>query len=190
MFPLNVYDFDDTIFRGDSTRAFWLYCLRRAPRLIRWLPHQCACAIRFCAGRTDKEAFKQGFFSFLRDVPDTAAWVEDFWALHLGRTRAWYLAQKQPEDLVVSASPEFLLAPACRRLGIRAPIASRVDPRTGRYEGRNCKGEEKAARFFSAFPDGVIDAFYSDSRSDKPLARLAKSAYLVKGDRLFVWNDF
>lgn len=186
---MNVYDFDDTIFRGDSTRAFWAYCLRRAPRLLRRLPLQCAAALRYLAGRTEKEAFKQAFFSFLADLPDTERWVEDFWQSHMDRIRPWYLAQKQPEDLVISASPEFLLAPVCRRLGIRAPIASPVDPHTGQYLGRNCKGAEKPVRFFERYPGGVIDAFYSDSRSDEPLAQLARDAYLVRGDTLIPWKN-
>ena len=62
---MNVYDFDDTIFRGDSTRAFWAYCLKRAPGLARFLPRQCAAAVRYALGRTAKEAFKEAFFSFL-----------------------------------------------------------------------------------------------------------------------------
>ncbi|MBD9254553.1 MAG: hypothetical protein EGS37_02680, partial [Ruthenibacterium lactatiformans] len=132
---MNVYDFDDTIFRGDSTRAFWAYCLKRAPGLARFLPRQCAAAVRYALGRTAKEAFKEAFFSFLQGVPDADAWAEDFWRTHERRFRPWYLAQKQPDDLVVSASPEFLLAPACRRLGIRPPIASRVTPGARIYTG-------------------------------------------------------
>ena len=89
---------------------------------------------------------------------------------------------------MISASPEFLLAPACRMLGIRAPIASRVDVQTGRYTGANCKGEEKPRRLREAYPDAVIDDFYSDSRSDAPLARMAKRAWLVKGDERTPWQ--
>ena len=164
---MNVYDFDDTIFRGDSTRAFWAYCLKRAPGLARFLPRQCAAAVR---------------------VPDADAWAEDFWRTHERRFRPWYLAQKQPDDLVVSASPEFLLAPACRRLGIRPPIASRVDARTGRYTGLNCKGAEKVSRFREQYPDAEIGQFYSDSRSDAPLAHLARRAFLVRGDSYTSWE--
>ena len=98
---MNVYDFDDTIFRGDSTRAFWAYCLKRAPGLARFLPRQCAAAVRYALGRTAKEAFKEAFFSFLQGVPDADAWAEDFWRTHERRFRPWYLAQKQPDDLVV-----------------------------------------------------------------------------------------
>ena len=94
---MNVYDFDDTIFRGDSTRAFWAYCLKRAPGLARFLPRQCAAAVRYALGRTAKEAFKEAFFSFLQGVPDADAWAEDFWRTHERRFRPWYLAQKQPD---------------------------------------------------------------------------------------------
>ena len=94
----------------------------------------------------------------------------------------------QPDDLVVSASPEFLLAPACRRLGIRPPIASRVDARTGRYTGLNCKGAEKVSRFREQYPDAEIGQFYSDSRSDAPLAHLARRAFLVRGDSYTSWE--
>ena len=168
---MNVYDFDDTIFRGDSTRAFWAYCLKRAPGLARFLPRQCAAAVRYGQG-----------------VPDADAWAEDFWRTHERRFRPWYLAQKQPDDLVISASPEFLLAPACRRLGIRPPIASRVDARTGRYTGLNCKGAEKVSRFREQYPDAEIGQFYSDSRSDAPLAHLARRAFLVRGDSYTSWE--
>ena len=185
---MNVYDFDDTIFRGDSTRAFWAYCLKRAPGLARFLPRQCAAAVRYALGRTAKEAFKEAFFSFLQGVPDADAWAEDFWRTHERRFRPWYLAQKQPDDLVISASPEFLLAPACRRLGIRPPIASLVDARTGRYTGLNCKGAEKVSRFREQYPDAEIGQFYSDSRSDAPLAHLARRAFLVRGDSYTSWE--
>ena len=34
---MNVYDFDNTILRGDSTKRFYAFCLRRHPRMIlRW----------------------------------------------------------------------------------------------------------------------------------------------------------
>ena len=76
---------------------------------------------------------------------------------------------------------------ACALLGIRTCIASRVDPQTGKYDGLNCHGAEKVRRFREAFPDGVIERFYSDSLSDTPLARLASEAFLVSGEKLSPW---
>jgi phosphoserine phosphatase len=63
-------------------------------------------------------------------------------------------------------------------------IASRVEAQTGAYDGLNCHGEEKVRRMREQYPELEIAGFYSDSRSDTPLAKLARMAYMVKGDAL------
>ena len=73
----------------------------------------------------------------------------------------------------------WLFLPACALLGVRG-LASPVSPETGELLGPNCRGEEKAVRLRRAFPEKNIDSFYSDSRSDAPLARLAGQAWLVE----------
>ena len=179
---MNVYDFDNTIFRGDSTARFLGFCLRRHP-LIAWrLPMVSIDALLLLTGKTDKTGFKGRLFGFLRDIPDVEAEVAAFWAENAGRIKPWYLAQKRGDDLVISAGPEFLLRPVCPLL-----IASKVDPKTGAYTGRNCDGEEKLRRFRSEFGAAAIDEFYSDSMSDAPLAKAAARAYLVRGDHLSPW---
>ena len=102
--------------------------------------------------------------------------------------KPFYAKTRRPDDVVISASPEFLIAPACARLGVACVMGSPVDRRTGAFHGPNCHGEEKVRRFRAAFPDGQIDDFYSDSHSDYPLARIARRAILVRGDRLEPWN--
>ena len=114
-------------------------------------------------------------------------WDEEFWDENAEHIKEWYLLQQREDDVVISASPEFLLRPICRRLGIHYLLASVVDKRTGMYYGLNCYGEEKVRRFRQTF-DGEIDAFYSDSFSDAPLANLAKRAYLVDGDQILPWE--
>jgi putative flippase GtrA/SAM-dependent methyltransferase len=56
------------------------------------------------------------------------------------------------------------------------------------YDGKNCYGEEKARRFRARYGDERIDAFYSDSLSDVPLAGLAEQSFMVKGGRLVPWQ--
>ena len=64
-----------------------------------------------------------------------------------------------------------------------------VDKKTGKYEGENCWGEEKVRRFKEKMPKAQIESFYSDSRSDTPMARLATGkSYLVKDDTLTLWD--
>ena len=117
--------------------------------------------------------------------------VQDFWRSHLKNIKSWYIEKTQREDdVIISASPEFLLQPACEQLGIKHLMASRVDPHTGIYTGINCWGEEKVCRFYERFGKVPIETFYSDSLSDTPLARLADTAWIVRGDELIPWEEW
>lgn len=185
---MNVYDFDNTILRGDSTARFCAYCLRRYPAIWVDLPGQAANALLFALKLRPKQAFKQRLLSFLRRIDDVDAAVEGFWEENFCRVKPFYRDTHRPDDVVISASPEFLIAPACARLKIARCMGSPVDRRTGVFSGPNCHGEEKLRRFREAYPDGAIDDFYSDSHSDDPLARVARRAILVRGDRLEPWN--
>ena len=98
----------------------------------------------------------------------------------------WYLMQRQAQDVVVSASPAWLLQPLCDRLGVKL-IATEVDGRSGRLLGPNCHGAQKVARFAAQYPCAQVGAFYSDSRSDAPMAGLAAKAYLVRGGMPAPW---
>lgn len=175
---MNVYDFDGTIYDGDSTVDFYRFALKRHPGLIRYLPKQAWGAALYAFKRIDKTAMKQYFFSFLNGI-HTQQIATEFWECHERKLMPWYLAQQAPEDVVISASPEFLLEPICRKRNIRL-LASRVDPRTGVFQGENCRGEEKCKRFRQAFPGEAIQCFYSDSLSDAPMANIAQQAFLVR----------
>lgn len=187
---MNVYDFDETIYDGDSTRDFYFFCLKKYPRIALLWPYQLWSFLPFAAGFRKKTAFKERFYRFFRLVPDMEKAVEDFWESHFCNIKKWYLKVTRPDDVIISASPAFLLEIPCKKLGIPAPIASRVDIKTGTYTGENCYGEEKAPRFYEVYPEGNVDAFYSDSLSDTPMARLTKESYIVKGETLIPWGEY
>lgn len=184
---MNAFDFDNTIFRGDSTARFYAYCFTHVPLLWAQIPVQAGNALLFALRLRPKQQFKERMYAFLRMLPDVDRLLEDFWNRNIGRIRPWYLAMRREDDVIISASPEFLLQPAMDRLGIRHMMASRVDRLTGQYDGLNCHGEEKVRRFRERFPDAHVERFYSDSLSDAPMAALADEAFLVKGDRLTPW---
>ena len=177
---MNVYDFDGTIYRGDSSVDFYVYCILRYPWLICFLPYQIWGILLYKIGLTSKEREKSAFFSFLKLIPDVEGIVAKFWRRNTGRIAVWYQCQKNESDVVISASPEFLLRPACSMLGLQNLIASEVNPSNGDFLGKNCYGGEKVRRFREMFPKAKIDSFYSDSRSDSPMAAIAGKAYLVK----------
>ncbi len=181
-----VYDFDQTIFRGDSTARFCLFALRRRRRLALALPRVGAAFLKMALGRLSKTQAKQVLFqALLPALPEVDVAVQAFWAENLGRIKPWYLKQKADSDLVISASPEFLLEPVCQQLGISL-IASPVDKHTGEYRGPNCHGEEKVRRYQALYGQEGFE-FYSDSLSDAPMAQLACRAWMVRGDALSPW---
>ncbi|MBR5587006.1 MAG: haloacid dehalogenase-like hydrolase [Clostridia bacterium] len=182
---MNVYDFDETIYHGDSTRDFYFFCLKNYPKVAKHLPMQGWYGLQFGLKIMPKTQFKEKFYGFLKSIPDIDGAVAEFWRTHEKNLKKWYLDQKREDDLIISASPEFLLKPICGKLGIRV-IASRVDKFSGKTDGENCWGEEKVKRFYAA-GGGEIDEFYSDSYSDTPLALLAEKSFLVKGN---VLTDF
>ena len=181
---MNVYDFDGTIYDGDSSVDFYLFCIRRRPYVFfRCLPAQLGGALLFCCKRISKEGFKERFFIFLRFSDVDEAFLEAFWEKNASRIKKWYLKQKKESDIIISASPDFLLRPICRKMGVSL-IATSVDSFTGRINGRNCRGNEKLKRFYAEYPNAEIDEFYTDSKADVPLARKAKKAYWVRKDKV------
>ena len=143
-------------------------------------------ALRYRRGEIGAKELKQQLFSFLPAIDDVDRAVQIFWDENEHRLGAWYLAQKRSDDLILSASPRFLLQPICDKLGV-ALIATEMDRHTGRIEGENCHDQEKVCRFYAADPTAHTEAFYSDSLSDSPMAEIADKAWLVKKHKLFPW---
>lgn len=184
---MNVYDFDKTIYYGDSTADFYLFCLKRHKKIPTLFPSLFAAFFKFyILKKGTKTQFKEKMYRFL-EFCDTEKDVNDFWKEYIGNIKPFYLEQKEKNDVIISASPEFLLRPVCKRLKIEHLIASKVDLHSGKYDGLNCHGKEKVRRFFDEYPNGKIDKFYSDSYSDTPLAELADEAYMVDGDKINNW---
>lgn len=183
---MNVYDFDKTIFRRDSTASFYLWSLRRCPRALLSLPRTAFAFALMALRLRPKTRCKEIFYGFLRYLPKGLE--QEFWDGHMDGIYPWYMAQRRPDDLVISASPEFLLRPVADRLGF-ALIASRVDPATGRTEGLNCHGEEKLRRFRARYGDAPVERFYSDSLSDAPMARAAREAFMIRQGTVLPWPE-
>ncbi len=187
---MNVYDFDETIYDGDSTVDFFKYCLLHHPSMAVTLPNTGINFLKYFAKVQSKTRTKEQMYKFLRCLGDTPEVVQEFWKLHIKNIKPWYLTKlRRADDVVISASPEFLIQPACEMIGIETAMASQVDPYTGLYHGKNCWGEEKVVRFYERFGEGTkIDTFYSDSLSDSPLARIADEAFIIRGDKFVHWD--
>lgn len=187
---MNIYDFDETIYDSDSTKDFYFYCLRKYPKMLFSVPPMFWAFLLYILGVKTKTRFKEKMYGFLRYIPDIDSTLCDFWDKNEYKVKQWYKERHKDSDIIISASPEFLLKPICKRLGIKSLIASRVDKNTGIYTGENCWGEEKVLRLRTEFPEAVCEEFYSDSLSDTPLAGIAGMAKIIRGNELFEWQEY
>ncbi len=185
---MNVYDFDQTIYHGDSTGDFIGYCIRKYPRVLVTLPYTVWSFLLYVLGKLDKTRFKERMYRFLKYVPIGAE--ECFWDEHIEKIKPWYREQHREDDVVISASPEFLVKPACERLGIKTVMATKVDRSSGKTDGLNCHDTEKVRRLYEWDKDAKINEFYSDSFADEPLAELADRAFMVRGDKRIKWDEY
>jgi len=183
---MNVYDFDKTIYDGDSTTDFSLFVLGRRPWMFYHLFAVAYSAAYSAIVKDNKEYFKKVLYRYLKRVDDVDKEVELFWQSHEKKIKPFYLEQRKDDDVVASASSYFLLTPLAEKYGFDL-IASEVDKKTGKLLGPNNECEKKAQSFLEKYPNAVIDEFYSDSDHDLALAKMAVKAFKVKGNQLTPW---
>ena len=184
---MNAYDFDKTIFNPDSSYLFTMYCIGKHPvAVIKNLPFLIFRGLKYLFKKTDFKSLKESSFGFLRFVKDIDRDVEDFWLKRRSRIEPWYLKQKKSDDIIISASPEFMLRPVADYLGVEL-IATRMDKKTGKISGKNCHDAEKVIRLHEIHPEAAVDNFYSDSLADTPMAEIADKAFIVNKDNLKPW---
>jgi phosphatidylglycerophosphatase C len=184
--PLVAFDFDGTLTWRDSFRAFLNWnagSARYGLGMISLAP----AALSFVTDR-DRGRLKAAMVArFLtgQSRADLVAKADAFASSHARRLfrpdaiRCWKLWQKQNARLViVTASPEILVAPFGRGLGADTVIGTRLafseaGIATGALEGQNCRGREKVIRLKTAFGDNVrLDAAYGDSDGDREMLTL------------------
>lgn len=193
--PLVAFDFDGTLTVRDSFKAFLAWrvsrlrlvsgYLRLTPAIARYaLDHdkerlKTAAVAEFLAGlsKARVEAEAESFAAAVSDKfmrPDALAQWEDW-----GRRGAL--------RIIVTATPETVVAPFARRLKADRLIGTRLafdaDDRVADvFESRNCRGAEKVARLHEAFgPDLRLAAAYGDTDGDREMLEMADE----RGYRIF-----
>ena len=182
---MNVYDFDNTIYRGETVLDFYWFCLKKDISLLKYIPLIFSALLRYKMGRISLEELekKASLYSEKNISHILKFSAKEFWDKNESKIKDFYLKQQRADDIVVSASFSFLLDEICRRLGIRYCLCSELEPDSGRIK-RICYRDSKPKIFKKNFPNAEIDNFYTDSMNDLPMIMLAEKAYLVKGEKL------
>lgn len=175
---MNVYDFDGTIFPTDCSIGFCVWCMNRHPKLwFTFFPKVIKNLILRKTGKITETRMQREFFSYLTMIDDFEEQIERYWDKNEKKIASWYLAQKSPDDLIISASPGCVIGPIAARLGVSF-MATDYDREYGVFLNKMKFAKDKAKYIFDrGFP--VIENFYSDSLSDTPLALCAEKAHMV-----------
>ena len=176
---MNVYDFDGTIFPGDCSIGFCFWCMKRHPKMyFTFFPKAVKNLILRKLGKMPEYLMQRKFFGYLTLIDDFDEQIERYWDKNEKKISDWYLKQKKPDDLIISASPTCIIEPIANRLGVNF-MATEFNRKYGVFVHNLMYAQEKARYIFDhGFPK--IDNFYSDSLADTPLALCAEKAYLVK----------
>ncbi|MBQ2947993.1 MAG: haloacid dehalogenase-like hydrolase [Clostridia bacterium] len=180
---IDVYDFDGTIYDGDSTADFVLFSLRRHPGVIAGLPRVAFAALRLLVRNIGLTQFKSVLFGEMSKRFSLEEEAELFWKDMNTRKKLgpWFF--ETPRDLpivIASASPEFELRHAAKILGVDTLIGTKCDMKTGALTGKNCKGAEKISRIREVIGEYEVRAMYTDdAKADGPLLAIAREQYIV-----------
>lgn len=185
---MNVYDFDNTIYDGESVLHFFFFYIRKTPYLLKYIPKVFYALIKYKAGKVTVEQALQDYAPFVEDyfknISDIRADSVEFWDKHMGRIKPFYKDIQREDDVIVTASPEITMEEICKRLGIKHCVGSIIEEDSGKIT-RLCMRSRKVPAFLDAFPDAHIDNFYTDSpKNDSPLIELADNAFQVKGNKI------
>lgn len=181
---MNIYDFDKTIYDGDSPIDFYKFCVKKNKLLILNSFKVLFYYFLYIFKMKNKNEVKEVFFSFLRKINNPEEVVNNFFEKYKYKIKEFYLLKNHSKDIIISASPEFLLKSFASYLKVKDLIASDVDIYTGKFKRDNCKGENKVKYLKEKYPKIIINEVYSDSLSDLPLMNISKNAYIVKGNKI------
>lgn len=184
---MNVYDFDNTIYDGETLVDFALYYIKTDPRIWKYVPKLLWIAFKdkfhlFTVEEALKAyaSFLEGYLITLDDIQEN---VVKFWDENEHKIKPWYKEVQREDDIIVSGTTDFLLDEIMKRMGIKNYVGSAIDMQTGKFI-RLCFLENKVAIFNELFPNSHIDNFYTDSMNDKAMMDIADHVYFVDGDKI------
>lgn len=184
---VNVFDFDNTIYDGETLVDFILYYVRRDVKIWKYIPKLIVIALKDAFHLFNIEeaidayaSFLEGYYVNLNDIEES---VVDFWNKNEKKIRPWYNEVRKESDIIVSGTTDFILDEIMKRMNIKNYVGSSIDKKTGKFT-RLCFLENKVKIFNELYPDCHIENFYTDSMNDKAMMDIADNVYFVKGSKI------
>ncbi len=185
---MRVFDFDNTVYNGESSVDFFKYYFFRYPgKVIRYVPAFAKGVIRYKLGKLSIDEVFAEYSVIFKECcelfDNIPAEIEKFWDKNEKNVKQVFRDMLLPDDLILSASPEVVLKVICRRIGVKNLIGSDLDIETGEVRSV-CYRDNKIKCFKAVYGDVRIDEFYTDSVMDMPFMEISENVFFVKGDKI------
>ena len=185
---MKVFDFDNTIYRGESSVDFSFYMIRHNRKILRYIPTILLSLVGYKLVLLKKERLESiinNFFAgVLEGTESPSDFVRPFWDTHVHKLNRKILQLIEPEDVIISASPIFLLDGIREHLNTDRIIGTEVDLAQKKITWFNF-GDNKVKRYRALYGDRKIDAFYTASYNDKDLMDIAEKVYIIKKGNIY-----
>ncbi len=187
-----LFDFDGTVYDGDSSIDFFIFCLKKNKKIIKYLPIIFFFSILKFLRLINTKKFKEIFFSFLKDIDNIDSYLKDFSLKNSFKIKQFFkeiCLDKSNSITIITASPEFLVKSFFGNANINV-IGTDMNKKNGEINGENCKGNVKLKKM-QRETNKRIDEFYSDSFSDYPIVEISDNSFIVNKNNIIKWsNDY
>lgn len=180
---MKAFDFDNTIYRGESSIDLAVYMIRNNKKIILYLPMIFTNLVKYklcMIGRKEMEIILNDFCqAVMGDRDEVPEIIDRFWRTHAHKLNRGILKRISPEDIIITAGPDVLINGIRDRLNTDHIISSEVDLDGRRFTYLNFK-DNKLKRYRELYGDRPIDVFYTDSYNDRALMEISDRVFLVK----------
>lgn len=184
---MNVFDFDNTVYDGETLVDFIIYYCLHDIKIWRFIPKLLIIWLKDSLHLFTVEQAVQAYASFLEGYYVHIKTLDEdtvkFWNCHEKKIKPFYEKIRRDDDVFVTGTTDFIFDEIARRMNIKNYITSSVDRKTGKFT-RLCFLENKVKLFRDTYPNAEIENFYTDSMNDKAMMDISKNVYLVKGNKI------
>ena len=179
---MRVFDFDNTLYDGETMVDFFHYLVDKKEELRKYkgvvnfflklynhnmLPMS---LVKKCI-----EKYKDEFNYSTQNLDQ---YVDDFWKSHRSKIMKDMIKKVKKDDVIITASLDFLLRPILKDLPTKNILCTEVDIEHKKVDFI-CYKENKVKKYKMKYKDIPIDELYTDSYADKPLMDISKKVYLI-----------
>ena len=173
---MNIYNFNNTLYKKNCGLSFYFFCLKKDFGLIRFAIIQLWAWGMYLLGFWSKIKFREKFFSFLKGIKNIDPMIDEFWQANESKINKDLLSNKTDNDVILTIEPKFLIQPIADKYDLWI-VASDVDKTNGKHSTLcDCAGKLKELQSANVTD---CQTMYSSTRTDMPLLNMAKQAYIV-----------